>query len=83
MKLMTLLNWICALQVLCYALERFIQTDLSEESDDAFMQEMMRQMESLTDNGDFQNMLEGMMNQLMSKDLLYEPMKDLANKVRT
>jgi peroxin-19 len=47
------------------------------------MQEMMRQMESLTDNGDFQNMLEGMMNQLMSKDLLYEPMKDLANKVRT
>ncbi|CAO3679353.1 unnamed protein product [Umbelopsis vinacea] len=57
-----------------------VETDLSEESDDAFMQEMMRQMESLTDNGDFQNMLEGMMNQLMSKDLLYEPMKDLANK---
>jgi peroxin-19 len=45
------------------------------------MQEMMRQMESLTDNGDFQNMLEGMMSQLMSKDLLYEPMKDLAAKV--
>lgn len=45
------------------------------------MQEMMRQMESLADNGDFQNMLEGMMSQLMSKDLLYEPMKDLASKV--
>jgi peroxin-19 len=59
-----------------------VKTDLSEESEDAFMQEMMRQMESLTDNGDFQNMLEGMMNQLMSKDLLYEPMKDLAEKVK-
>lgn len=45
------------------------------------MQEMMKQMESLADNGDFQNMLEGMMGQLMSKDLLYEPMKDLAAKV--
>jgi peroxin-19 len=45
------------------------------------MQEMMKQMESLADNGDFQNMLEGMMSQLMSKDLLYEPMKDLAAKV--
>ncbi|KAJ2959172.1 hypothetical protein NQZ79_g5309 [Umbelopsis isabellina] len=57
-----------------------VETDLSEEPDDAFMQEMMKQMESLADNGDFQNMLEGMMGQLMSKDLLYEPMKDLAAK---
>jgi len=57
-----------------------VETDLTEESEDAFMQEMMRQMESLADNGDFQNMLEGMMSQLMSKDLLYEPMKDLASK---
>ncbi|KAM3579565.1 Peroxisome chaperone and import receptor, variant 2 [Umbelopsis sp. WA50703] len=57
-----------------------VETDLSEEPDDAFMQEMMKQMESLADNGDFQNMLEGMMSQLMSKDLLYEPMKDLAAK---
>jgi peroxin-19 len=45
------------------------------------MQEMMKQMESLADNSEFQNMLEGMMNQLMSKELLYEPMKDLAAKV--
>lgn len=45
------------------------------------MQEMMRQMEGLADNSDFQNMLEGMMSQLMSKELLYEPMKDLAAKV--
>ncbi|KAH8549253.1 Pex19 protein family-domain-containing protein [Umbelopsis sp. PMI_123] len=57
-----------------------VETDLSEESEDAFMQEMMKQMESLADNSEFQNMLEGMMNQLMSKELLYEPMKDLAAK---
>ncbi|KAI8579683.1 hypothetical protein K450DRAFT_56970 [Umbelopsis ramanniana AG] len=57
-----------------------VETDLSEESEDAFMQEMMRQMEGLADNSDFQNMLEGMMSQLMSKELLYEPMKDLAAK---
>jgi peroxin-19 len=45
------------------------------------MQEMMRQMEGLADNSEFQGMLEGMMSQLMSKELLYEPMKDLAAKV--
>lgn len=43
--------------------------------------EMMKQMEALADSGDFTNVLEGMMEQLMSKDLLYEPMKDLAGKV--
>ncbi|KAI9282375.1 Pex19 protein [Umbelopsis sp. AD052] len=57
-----------------------VETDLSEESEDAFMQEMMRQMEGMADNSEFQNMLEGMMSQLMSKELLYEPMKDLATK---
>ena len=45
------------------------------------MAEMMRQMESLAENGEFENVLEGMMQQLMSKELLYEPMKDMASKV--
>lgn len=45
------------------------------------MAEMMRQMESLAENGEFENVLEGMMQQLMSKDLLYEPMKDMAGRV--
>lgn len=44
------------------------------------MAELMKQMESLADNGEFEGVLEGMMSQLMSKDLLYEPMKDLARK---
>ena len=39
-------------------------------------------MEGLTSNGEFDNVLEGMMEQLMSKEMLYEPMKDLIEKVR-
>lgn len=40
----------------------------------------MKQMESLADSGDFENVLEGMMSQLMSKEMLYEPMKELSEK---
>jgi hypothetical protein len=32
--------------------------------------------------GDVQEMLEGMMSQLMSKEILYEPLKELDEKVR-
>lgn len=56
------------------------QTSINDESEDAFMAELMKQMESLADNGEFEGVLEDMMNQLMSKDLLYEPMKDLSQK---
>jgi len=45
------------------------------------MAEMMKQMEGMAEGGDFQNVLEGMMEQLMSKDILYEPMLDLQQKV--
>lgn len=57
-----------------------IDTSINEESEDAFMAELMKQMESLADNGEFEGVLEGMMSQLMSKELLYEPMKDLSEK---
>ncbi|OBZ86849.1 Peroxisome biogenesis protein 19-1 [Choanephora cucurbitarum] len=57
-----------------------IDSSMAEESEDAFMAELMKQMESLADNGEFEGVLEGMMSQLMSKDLLYEPMKDLSQK---
>ncbi|KAL7333177.1 Peroxisome chaperone and import receptor, variant 2 [Mucor circinelloides] len=57
-----------------------IDSSIAEESEDAFMAELMKQMESLADNGEFEGVLEGMMSQLMSKELLYEPMKDLAQK---
>lgn len=34
------------------------------------------------DEGGIQDMLDGMMQQLMSKDVLYDPLKDLRDKVR-
>ncbi|KAG0169582.1 Peroxisome chaperone and import receptor [Apophysomyces sp. BC1034] len=57
-----------------------VDTSIADTSEDAFMTELMRQMESLTENGEFEHVLEGMMQQLMSKDMLYEPMKDLSKK---
>ncbi|KAI8333813.1 Pex19 protein [Chlamydoabsidia padenii] len=56
------------------------QPDTFIHEDDASMAELMEQMEGLTEGGDFENVLEGMMPQLMSKELLYKPMKELATK---
>ncbi|KAF9932884.1 Peroxisome chaperone and import receptor [Linnemannia zychae] len=57
-----------------------VDAQVAEDSEEALMAEMMRQMEGMAEGGDFQNVLEGMMEQLMSKDILYEPMLDLQNK---
>ncbi|KAF9913873.1 Peroxisome chaperone and import receptor [Lobosporangium transversale] len=57
-----------------------VDAQVAEESEEALMAEMMRQMEGMAEGGDFQNVLEGMMEQLMSKDILYEPMLDLKQK---
>lgn len=48
---------------------------------DDMMAEMMKQMEGLVESGEFTTALEGMMEQLMAREVLYEPMKDLADKV--
>ncbi|KAJ3039067.1 hypothetical protein HDV00_012625 [Rhizophlyctis rosea] len=48
--------------------------------DDETMEQMMKELEALMSSGDFENQFGGMMEQLMSKDLLHEPMKDLAAK---
>ncbi|KAG0370806.1 Pex19 protein family-domain-containing protein [Gamsiella multidivaricata] len=57
-----------------------VEAQVAEESEEALMAEMMKQMEGMAEGGDFQNVLEGMMEQLMSKDILYEPMLDLKQK---
>ncbi|KAF9107068.1 Peroxisome chaperone and import receptor [Mortierella sp. AM989] len=57
-----------------------VDAKVAEESEEALMAEMMRQMEGMSEGGDFQNVLEGMMEQLMSKEILYEPMLDLKEK---
>lgn len=50
-------------------------------SEDA-MEQMMKELEGMMASGDFENVFGGLMEQLMSKELLHEPMKDLATKVR-
>ncbi|KAF9185220.1 Peroxisome chaperone and import receptor [Haplosporangium sp. Z 767] len=57
-----------------------VEAQVAEDSEEALMAEMMKQMEGMAEGGDFQNVLEGMMEQLMSKDILYEPMLDLKQK---
>ncbi|KAI8823975.1 Pex19 protein [Fimicolochytrium jonesii] len=46
--------------------------------DDAAMEQMMKELEGLMSSGDFDNVFGGLMDQLMSKELLHEPMRDLA-----
>ena len=62
------------------------EAELQSETD-AFLAEMLKQLDS-AGGGDgvggeagMAKLLEGMMEQLMSKDILYEPMKDLQEKV--
>ncbi len=52
------------------------------EGSDAFMAEMMKQFEAAAgeQDGDFSTVLEGMMSQLMSKEILYEPLLELNAK---
>lgn len=48
---------------------------------DAFMAEMMKQFQdSAGGDGDFGSVLEGMMSQLMSKEILYDPLLELHQK---
>ncbi|ORY83175.1 Pex19 protein family-domain-containing protein [Protomyces lactucae-debilis] len=55
--------------------------EMGEGESDAFMAEMMKQFEqSAGENGDFGSVLEGMMAQLMSKEILYEPLLELSQK---
>jgi peroxin-19 len=61
--------------------------DMTENETDAFLAEMLKQLDT-AGGGDglggemgMAKLLEGMMEQLMSKEILYEPLKDLNDKV--
>jgi peroxin-19 len=55
----------------------------SEGGDMDSLEQMLKQLQDLggEDGEDFENMLENMMGTLMSKDILYEPLKELVDKV--
>jgi peroxin-19 len=63
--------------------------DEPQSETDAFLAEMLKQLDGAAggsgEGGEagMAKLLEGMMEQLMSKDILYEPMKDLQEKVYT
>ncbi|KAI9142204.1 Pex19 protein, partial [Paraphysoderma sedebokerense] len=58
-----------------------VEAELGDpNSMEALMEQMFSQMDGLADSDEFQNVLEGMMQQLMSREILYEPLKDLAVK---
>lgn len=58
-----------------------IQSEVAD-SDDDFLADMLRQMGGLGGDSeeDFSQMLLKMMEQLTNKDILYEPMRELAQK---
>ena len=45
------------------------------------MEQMMKELEGLMESGNFEEAFGDIMKELVSKDLLHEPMKDLAAKV--
>jgi len=71
------------------AADRARDDPVSQGETDAFLAEMLKQLEAAGGGGadglggeaGMANILEGMMEQLMSKEILYEPMKDLQDKV--
>jgi peroxin-19 len=50
--------------------------------DDASMETMMKELEGLMENGEFEDVFGGVLQQLVSKELLHEPMTELASKVQ-
>jgi len=69
--------------------ERAMDDPASQGETDAFLAEMLKQLDAaggagadgLGGEAGMAKLLEGMMEQLMSKEILYEPMKELLDKV--
>ncbi|EQC29562.1 hypothetical protein SDRG_12571 [Saprolegnia diclina VS20] len=57
-----------------------LDTNKTEEMGEAMMQEMMRQFEQMGEKNDFTGLVDGMMHQLLSKDIMYDPMKQICAK---
>ncbi|KAJ0394889.1 hypothetical protein P43SY_000060 [Pythium insidiosum] len=51
-----------------------------EEMGEEMMEEMLRKFETMGEKSDFQDLVDGMMQQLLSKDVMYEPMKQICER---
>ena len=47
---------------------------------ETMMEEMMQQFQALGDREDYNDVIDGVMRQLLSKDLMYEPIKQICQK---
>lgn len=54
-----------------------------ESMGDDIMKKMMDEFEKIGETKDFNKIMDGMMNQLLSKDIMYEPMKLMCNEFPT
>lgn len=51
-----------------------------EEMGEEMMAEMMKKFEEMGEKSDFQDLVDGMMQQLLSRDIMYEPMKQICER---
>ena len=59
-----------------------VESELSAQAqEDPALELLMKELEGMMQGGDLDNVLGGLMDQILSKELLHEPIKDLASKV--
>ncbi|RYG55018.1 hypothetical protein EON66_06290 [archaeon] len=54
----------------------------TDQASDDVINRMMEEFDRMGNKDDFDGVLEGMMRQLLSKSLMYAPMKEICDKVR-
>ena len=57
-----------------------MDTAAAEQMGEDIMKKMMGEFEKLGEKQDFQEIIDGMMRQLLSKEVMYEPMKEITKK---
>ena len=57
-----------------------MDTASAEQMGEDIMKKMMGEFEKLGEKDDFQDIIDGMMRQLLSKEVMYEPMKEITMK---
>jgi hypothetical protein len=77
---MPLKRWDSRVILAAYAGMRFMLSPLQMSED--VINRMMEEFEQMGRKEDFNSSLEGMMKQLLAKDLMYLPMKQICEKVR-
>ena len=62
--------------------DSLVGAEISQQAnEDPAIEALMKELEGMLQTGDLDNVLGGIMDQIMSKELLHEPMKDLYTKV--